>query len=69
VLTKDGTSQIYLMSADAATSAGSRSGGIDTEPFFTPDVNPSISPPTEGAPADLPHAGGRGDPCHDLRRR
>ena len=40
VLTKDGTSQIYLMNADGSnlrklTNPGS--GAIDTEPFFTPD--------------------------------
>ena len=38
VLTKDGSSQIYLMNADGT---GLRritfSGAIDTEPFFTPD--------------------------------
>jgi len=30
--------------------------GIDTEPFFTPMVNPSTSPPTGGAAPDLPDA-------------
>jgi len=38
VLTKDGTSQIYLMSADGSNLRRlTVSGGIDTEPFFTPD--------------------------------
>jgi len=64
VLTKDGTSQIYLMSADGGNLRRlTVSGGIDTDHFSPRTVNPSISPPTEGQPADLPHAGGRGDPC------
>src|SRR5205809_1477097 len=38
VLTKDGTSQIYLMSADGSNLRRlTVSQGIDTEPFFTPD--------------------------------
>jgi TolB protein len=38
VLTKDGTSQIYLMSADGSNLRRlTVSAGIDTEPFFTPD--------------------------------
>src|SRR5439155_17534061 len=38
VLTKDGTSQLYLMSADGSNRRRlTGSGGIDTEPFFTPD--------------------------------
>jgi len=38
VLTRDGTSQIYLMSADGSNLRRlTTSGGIDTEPFFTPD--------------------------------
>jgi TolB protein len=38
VLTRDGTSQIYLMSADGGNLRRlTTSGAIDTEPFFTPD--------------------------------
>jgi TolB protein len=41
VLTRDGTSQIYLMNADGSNlrrlSTSTTSGAIDTEPFFTPD--------------------------------
>src|SRR6266540_2006467 len=38
VLTKDGGSQIYLMNADGTNLRRiTFSGGIDTEPFFTPD--------------------------------
>ena len=38
VLTKDGTSQIYLMNADGSNLRRlTNSSGIDTEPFFTPD--------------------------------
>ena len=40
VLTKDGTSQIYLMNADGSNLrqlTRSSTGAIDTEPFFTPD--------------------------------
>jgi TolB protein len=40
VLTKDGTSQIYLMNADGSNLrklTHPSSGAIDTEPFFTPD--------------------------------
>ena len=40
VLTKDGTSQIYLMNADGSNLrklTNPSSGAIDTEPFFTPD--------------------------------
>lgn len=40
VLTKDGTSQIYLMNADGGNLrqlTRSSTGAIDTEPFFTPD--------------------------------
>ena len=38
VLTRDGTSQIYLMNADGSTLRRlTTSGAIDTEPFFTPD--------------------------------
>ena len=38
VLTKDGTSQIYLMNADGSNLRRlTVSGAIDTEPFFTPD--------------------------------
>ena len=38
VLTKDGSSQIYLMSADGTNLRRiTFSGAIDTEPFFTPD--------------------------------
>src|SRR5258707_3010054 len=38
VLTRDGTSQIYLMAADGSNLRRlTVSGGIDTEPFFTPD--------------------------------
>ena len=40
VLTRDGTSQIYLMNPDGVNLrklTSSSSGAIDTEPFFTPD--------------------------------
>ncbi|HET7764548.1 MAG TPA: Tol-Pal system beta propeller repeat protein TolB [Burkholderiales bacterium] len=40
VLTRDGTSQVYLMNPDGTnlrTLTSSSSGAIDTEPFFTPD--------------------------------
>jgi TolB protein len=38
VLTRDGTSQIYLMNADGGNLRRlTTSGAIDTEPFFTPD--------------------------------
>ena len=38
VLTKDGSSQIYLMNADGTNLRRiTASGAIDTEPFFTPD--------------------------------
>jgi TolB protein len=38
VLTRDGTSQIYLMNADGTNLRRlTTSGAIDTEPFFTPD--------------------------------
>ena len=38
VLTRDGTSQIYLMNADGSNLRRlTTSGAIDTEPFFTPD--------------------------------
>ena len=38
VLTRDGTSQIYLMNADGSNLRRlTASGAIDTEPFFTPD--------------------------------
>jgi len=38
VLTRDGTSQIYLMNPDGSNLRRlTHSGGIDTEPFFTPD--------------------------------
>ena len=40
VLTRDGTSQIYLMNADGSNLhklTNPSSGAIDTEPFFTPD--------------------------------
>jgi TolB protein len=40
VLTRDGTSQIYLMNPDGSNLrklTSSSSGAIDTEPFFTPD--------------------------------
>ena len=59
VLSKDGGSQIYFINADGTNLRRlTISGGIDTEPFFSPDGQSHLlhlGPRRQ--PADLPHAG------------
>jgi Tol biopolymer transport system component len=50
VLSKDGNSQIYSVNADGSgLQRLTQSGGIDTEPRYSPDGAASTSPPTAAA--------------------
>ncbi|HVQ61598.1 MAG TPA: Tol-Pal system beta propeller repeat protein TolB [Burkholderiales bacterium] len=65
VLTKDGTSQIYLMAADGSNLRRlTVSGGIDTEPFFTPDGQSIyFTSDRGGSPQIYRMAAGGGEPA------